>query len=225
MSTTVKGKLRTSVSRWLITLFAFFTPLVVLLGALTYPPTASWIRSFDNTRLHGRDVSSQGWVAKFTLQDAQGHTHSASDYRGKILLVSFGYTRCPDACPTTLARLAKVQEKLGAIANKVNVVFVTIDPERDSAELLNTYVHAFNPRFDGLRGSDAQTDEAASAFHADYRIVRHGSDILVEHTVDTFLVDPEGHIRLVFPYDLSAHDVADDTRAMLRDTGLVWPWS
>jgi protein SCO1/2 len=212
-------------ARWLITLAAFVAPLLVLLGLLAYPPTASWIRSFDTTRLHGRDVGAQGATARFTLQDANGKTHTASDYRGKVLLVSFGYTRCPDACPTTLARLAKVQELLGSQSSKVSVVFVTIDPERDSPELLNTYVHAFNPHFDGLHGTDQQTDEAASVFHADYRLVRHGNDILVEHTVDTFLVDPDGRIHLVFPYDLSARDVADDTRAVMRDNGLIWPWS
>lgn len=208
-----------------ITVAAFLAPLLALAAILSYPPTAAWVRSFDTTRLHGRDVSDKAWTARFTLSDPQGQTRSAQDYQGSVLLLAFGYTHCPDACPTTLARLARVKELLGHDAAKVRVVFVTIDPDRDGAELLRNYTTAFDPSFVGLRGDDARTDEAAGSFHADYHIIRHGQDILVEHTVDTYLVDSSGRIRVVLPFDLSARDVADDTRAILRDSGLLWPWS
>jgi len=170
-------------------------------------------------------VTARGRLGAFSLMDTSGRRRTLADFSGKVVLLAFGYTHCPDACPTTLARMAKVRQLLGADAAKVQVLFVTIDPERDDATLLENYVHAFDPSFIGLRGSDAETDSAARAFQADYNIIPHGKDVLVEHTVDTYLIDPIGAIRVVFPYSQPAEEMAQDVHAALREAGLCWPWS
>jgi protein SCO1/2 len=115
-------------------------------------------------------------------------------------------------------RLAEVRKLLGKDADKVQVVFITIDPDRDSAALLGEYVGAFDASFWALRGSSSRIDEAARAFHAEYQVSRKGGEVRVEHTVDVFLVDPRGRIRDVLPAYVPARQVADDVRAELRDS-------
>jgi protein SCO1/2 len=211
--------------RWLMAMGAFLAPMVLLAAGLLYPPSASWLHSFDRERFHGREVTSQDWVASFSLEDATGRRRTPADFRGKVVLLTFGYTRCPDACPTTLARLAKVRQLLGDDASKVEILFVTIDPARDTISLLANYARAFDPTLIALRGTAVETDAAARAFHADYRIVQHNNEVLVEHTVDTYLVDPQGRVRVVLPYDLPAKDFAQDVHTIMRDAGLCSPWS
>lgn len=211
--------------RWLLALAAFVAPILLFAIALATPPVASWLHRVDRGPLNGRDLGEPGWPAAFALQDVQGRERTAADLRGRVALVAFGYTHCPDACPTTLARLAKVRELLGKDADKVQVVFITIDPERDSALLLGNYVGAFDASFLALRGSSAQIEAAARAFHAEYHLTREGRQVLVEHTVDVFLVDPQGRIRDVLPPYLTPEEVADDVHAELRQAGLCWPWS
>ncbi len=220
MTTWGISRLASRHQRWLFAAGAFLTPFLLLGAVLAYPPTASWLRSLERSPLHGQDVSSQGWNASFSLLDSSGRRRTVSDYSGKIVLLAFGYTHCPDACPTTLARLAKVRQLLGGNAGKLQVLFVTIDPERDSAQLLDTYVRNFDPTFIALRGSESETDAATGAFHAEYQILQHGQDILVEHTVDTYLIGPQGRVRVVLPFDASAEDVAQDVHSAMRDTGL-----
>jgi protein SCO1/2 len=211
---------------WMRVAAGSFLGLLLLLAALLlYPPTARWIHSILDEPVHGRDVREQHRQAAFALQDGAGRRHEAAQLRGRVALVAFGYTHCPDACPTTLARMAEVQRLLGSDAAQVQVVFITVDPERDSGPLLQRYVQAFDPSFLALRGDEAATDAAARAFQADYRIIHYGKQILVEHTVDTYLVDPQGQIDEILPYDLSAAEVAQDVHALLRSTGLCWSWS
>lgn len=211
--------------RWLLVLAAFALPLLLFALILCYPPAAAWLRAYDRGPLHGREVEDPGWPAAFTLQDTLGNQHTAAELRGRVALVAFGYTQCPDACPTTLTRLARVRELLAGDADKVQVVFITIDPERDSARLLGEYVHTFDSSFLALRGSAPQTDAAARAFHAEYDVRREGREVLVEHTVDVFLVDPQGRIRDVLPPSLTPEEVVEDVHATLRVAGVCWPWS
>ena len=210
--------------RWLKLAGAFLAPIAILIAALSFPPTGDWIRSLNSEPLHGRDVAAQGWQGSFSLLDAQGRRRTLADFAGRVLLVDFGYTHCPDACPTTLSRAARVRQLLGRDADKVQVVFITIDPKRDGAQMLADYVAQFDPSIVALRGTEAETNAAAQAFHAEYHIIPHGQEVLVEHTVDTYLVDPNGQVRAVLPFDLSAEDVARDVQAALREAGLCWPW-
>lgn len=205
--------------------FASFSGAGLLAALWLRAPSARWPRAPDQPPFHGRDVSAQDWRGAFSLLDPSGQRRTLAAYRGKAVLVTFGYTRCPDACPTTLARLARARQLLGADADKVQVLFVTIDPQRDGPAMLESYVHEFDPAFVALRGSESETDAAARAFRADYRIVEYGHDVLVEHTVDTYLLDPQGQVRVVLPDALSAQDVAEDVHRVLSDAGLCRPWS
>jgi protein SCO1/2 len=99
-----------------------------------------------------------------------------------------------------------------------------VDPERDTGQLLGHYVQAFDPTFMGLRGDDTQTDAAATAFHADYRIMEYQGEILVSHTVDTYLIDPGGHVRVVLPVSLSAREIVEDVRSVLDERADCWSW-
>jgi len=166
--------------------------------------------------MHGRDVSAEHWNASFTLTDMNGRQRTLGDFAGKVVLLSFGYTHCPDVCPTTLAKFAQVRRLLGADGQRVQGLFVTVDPERDTLELLRRFVPAFDPTFVGLRGTEAQTDAAARAFHANYEITDFRGSILVDHTAATYVVDSRGQVRVVTPYDQSAGDLAQDVAAVLR---------
>jgi protein SCO1/2 len=165
---------------------------------------------------HARDVSGEGWGGPFTLMDPSGRARSLEEFRGQLVVLTFGYTNCPDFCPTTLAKLAEARRLLGADAPRLQVLFVTIDPERDTAPLLGRYVPAFDPSFLGLRGSEAQTDAVTRAFHANYQILQYRGQTLVEHTSSSYVIDTRGRTRLVSPYDQDARSLAEDLGALLR---------
>jgi protein SCO1/2 len=187
--------------------------LAAVLAAVIDWPEA--VGSSKAAQFHGRDVTDEHWRVAVSLTDTDGHRVRFSDQRGKAVLVAFGYTHCPDACPTTLARLARVRQLLGADADKLSVLFVTVDPEHDDAPMLGHYVRAFDPAFVGLRGDEGETDAAATAFHADYQILDHNGETLVSHTVETYLIDSQGRMRVVLPYSLSAQEIAQDVEAVL----------
>jgi protein SCO1/2 len=168
------------------------------------------------TAFHARDVSSEGWSGGFTLEDARHRVRTLADFRGQVVLLTFGYTHCPDACPTTLAKLAEVRRLLGAQASRVQVLFVTVDPERDGAALLGRYVPSFDPSFLGLRGTLAQTDAVTKAYHAEYQISQYQDTIMVDHTTATYVIDPAGRTRLVSSYEQTARELADDVLALLQ---------
>ena len=163
-----------------------------------------------------RDITAENRSAAFTLADPAGRPRSLDEFRGRLVILTFGYTNCPDFCPTTLAKLAEVRRLLGPDAGRLQVLFVTIDPGRDSARLLGNYVPQFDPSFVGLRGTEAQTDALTRALGADYRIVEYQGRTLVEHTSSSYVVDAQGRTRLVSPYDQSARSLADDLLALLR---------
>jgi protein SCO1/2 len=190
--------------------------VLLMAGALACGALGFRLTPAPPPRLHGRDASAHVWKGDFSLVDTAGKRRTLADFQGKMVLLAFGYTRCPDACPTTLARLARVRQILGVDAGRLQVLFVTIDPERDTAQLLDSYVKAFDPSFIALRGNERETDAATRAFNAEYQITQYGKDVLVDHTVDTYLVDPAGQVREVLFYRLSAEDVAEDVHWALR---------
>jgi protein SCO1/2 len=175
-----------------------------------------WFGAAAPPVFNGRDISQQSWGGPFTLQDAARRPRALADFRGKVVLLAFGYTHCPDVCPTTLAKFAQVRRLLGADGARVQGLFVTIDPERDTAELLGAYVPSFDPTFVGLRGTEAQTDAVTRQFHANYQIIDYRGNILVDHTASTYVIDATGKARIVTPYDQSARALADDVAALLR---------
>jgi protein SCO1/2 len=158
----------------------------------------------------GIDVSGTPYRSAFTLTAADGVTRSLDDFAGKYVMVFFGYTQCPDVCPTALARALEVRQRLGRRKDMVQVVFITIDPERDTPEVVRAYVRAFDPAFVGLSGTAAQTARAAANYRIVYRKVPNGPSYDMEHTALTFMVDPRRRVRLAFPHAQSAQDCADD---------------
>ena len=158
------------------------------------------------------DVSAKYAAADFQLNDATGKPVSLADYRGKVVALFFGYTHCPQVCPTTLADLAQAMRQLGTDADKVQVLFITLDPERDTRELLAQYPPAFYPTFKGLSGDSSATAQAAHAFGVIYQ--KHankngGYDL--DHSAGTYLIAPGGKPVLLSPYgqrpELLVHDI------------------
>jgi protein SCO1/2 len=164
----------------------------------------------------GSDVTGASFGRDFALTDPAGRPRTLADYRGKVVAVFFGYTQCPDVCPTTLAALAEASRALGADADKLQVVFITVDPDRDTAALLGQYVPAFDPRFVGLRGDAAATERVAREFKVIYQKVPGATPdrYTMDHSAGVFLFDPAGRLRV---YESTADPavLAHDIRSLL----------
>ncbi len=149
--------------------------------------------SFNNT-----DVTGLDYAKGFTLTDQNGQQRSLEDFRGKLVFVFFGYTHCPDVCPTTLAEMAGIMQALGPDAERLQVLFITLDPERDTPELLASFVPAFHPSFLGLTGDQATIDKVAKDFKVFAQKVpgKDGKSYTIDHTAGSYVFDAQGHIRL-----------------------------
>lgn len=161
------------------------------------------------------DLSHLALTGQFHLQDVDGNTKTLQDYRGKVLLVIFGYTQCPDVCPTSLARAADIRRDLGERGNRLQVLFVSVDPERDTPEILRAYASAFDPTFVALRGTDEQPAEAAKAYGAFYRKVPTRTSYTMDHSALHYVVDAEGKVRFGLQYESSAQDCAQAIGTLL----------
>lgn len=164
---------------------------------------------------HASDVSTQFAQADFQLTDHHGKPRTLADFRGKVAVLFFGYTHCPDICPTTLADLAQVKRKLGQDADRLQVLFVTLDPERDTRELLAQYVPAFDPDFLGLYGDLQATAQAGKAFGVTFEKQKTSSGYNLDHSTGAFLVGPDGKVRLRAPYGQRTEWMVDDIRLLL----------
>ena len=161
------------------------------------------------------DVTSKYAQADLRLTDHNGKARSLADFSGKVTVLFFGYLHCPDVCPTTLADLTQVMGMLGKDAGRVQVLFVTVDPERDHPELLGQYVTAFDPSFLALHGDVQATQQVASAFDVKYEKQPTMSGYSVDHSAGTFLIDPKGRVRLLAPYGQRSELLAEDIRLLL----------
>ncbi|PXX79416.1 SCO family protein [Rivihabitans pingtungensis] len=165
----------------------------------------------------GRDISGSLTLQDFTLTDHNGQPRKLSEFRGKPVAVYFGYTHCPDVCPTTLAELAQSMRELGPQADQVQVLFITIDPARDTQALLKSYAPAFDPRFIGLTGSPAQIASVAGQFRALYRRQDGANgDYTMDHSAGAYLLDRDGKLRVEVPYGSGAATFTHDLRALLQ---------
>ena len=166
------------------------------------------------------DVTGSSFGHDFSLKDPSGRTRTLEDFHGKAVVVFFGYTQCPDVCPTTLATLAQAMKELGPDADRVQVVFITVDPERDTADLLGKYVPAFDPRFVGLRGDAAATERTAREFKVIYQKVPGNAPdrYTVDHSAGVFLYDPQGRLRVFEGNNASPDVFAHDLRALLAQS-------
>jgi protein SCO1/2 len=152
----------------------------------------------------------------FALSNTDGRRVSDETFRGKWLLVYFGYTSCPDVCPTTLSSMALALEKLGPLADRVQPVFITVDPQRDTAAIVGEYVKDFDPRFVGLVGSPQEIGAAAQEFHVYYRVRQLGNnEYVVDHSSFIYLIDPNGTFVRLLTGDLPGHQLADELRKLM----------
>jgi protein SCO1 len=163
------------------------------------------------------DITGADYAKDFHLTDAAGQPRSLADYRGKVVLIFFGYTQCPDICPTTMADLKNVMQTLGPDADRVQVLFVTLDPARDTGEMLAQYVPSFDKRFVGLRGDEATTARTAKDFKVFYQKVdgKTSDGYTLDHTAGTYAFDPDGHVRLFIRQSVGAQAIAHDVRLLL----------
>ena len=160
------------------------------------------------------DITGAEFARKLELPDVDGTLRSLADWKGKVTVVFFGYTQCPDVCPTTMADLAAIRKSLGADGDKLQSVFVTIDPERDTPEVLKAYVANFGPGFTALRGTPDQTAAAAKEFKVFYAKVpgRNGGSYTMDHSAASFVFDPAGRVRLYVPYGGDSKKFAADLK-------------
>ena len=172
----------------------------------------------DGPKFRASDVTGASFGRDFALTDHNGKARTLADFRGKIVVVFFGYTQCPDVCPTTLATLAEAKRLLGPDGDKVQVVFVTVDPDRDKPELLLPYVTAFDPSFLGLYGDAEATARTAKEFKIIYQKQpgRTPETYTVDHSAGTFVFDTEGRLRLYVGHGQDAEFFAHDLRELLR---------
>ena len=167
-------------------------------------------------KFRNTDITGADYAKDFALTDHNGKLRTLADFRGKAVVVFFGFTRCPDVCPTTLVELKQVMTKLGADGDKVQVLFVTVDPERDTQAVLSQYVPAFDPRFLGMSADVATTLKTAKDFKV-YFEKRKGSspqDYTIDHTAASFVYDPAGRLRLYVKHDQLA-TLAEDLKVLL----------
>jgi protein SCO1/2 len=162
-------------------------------------------------------TGAQGYAGDFRLTDHTGKARTMADFRGKLVLMFFGYTHCPDVCPTTMSDLKKVMALLGADADKVQVLFVSVDPKRDTREVLSAYVPSFHPSFLGLSGDEAATAQVARDFKIYYKAQPGGTPdaYSVDHTAGTLVFDRGGRLRLFVNYGLEPEKIAEDLRRLL----------
>lgn len=158
-------------------------------------------------------LPSPAMTGHFSLHTLDGRTVTNDSFRGKWLLVYFGYTNCPDVCPTVLNEIGVALHELGPLAKKVQPVFITVDPARDKIPVLKKYLSSFDPRIIGLRGDGEETEAAAKAFHVYYRPVSLGNaQYTMDHSGFLYLIDPKGKFSTLLTGNLPGHDMAQTLR-------------
>ncbi len=163
------------------------------------------------------DITGANYALDFDLPDADGQRRRVADFKGKLVVVFFGFTHCPDVCPTTLLELAQARKLLGADAARVQGIFVTVDPERDTAALLKAYVGNFGADLVALRGSAEETKTTAKHFKVYYAKVpgRTPDSYTIDHTAGSYVFDSKGKVRLFTRYGVGAQALADDLKLLL----------
>jgi len=171
----------------------------------------------SDIKFKGSDITGTKLGRDWTLVGMDGKTHTSSSFQGKVTLVFFGFTQCPDVCPTALAELAQVMTLLGDRAKQVQVVMISVDPERDTPEVLRAYISGFDPRFLGLTGSAEQSKAAAGAFKAYYaKAPAAKGSYTMDHSSSFYLLDKKGDARVMLNSTIGAAAVAHDIEALLR---------
>jgi protein SCO1/2 len=173
----------------------------------------------ESPKFRSSDVTGATFGRDFALTDPSGNPRTLADFRGKVVVLFFGYTQCPDVCPTTLAELAAVKRDLGKDGDRVQGVFVSVDPQRDTPQILKAYMASFDPGFVALRGTPEQVKETARQFKVFYAQVpgRTEGSYTVDHTAGTYVFDAQGKVRLFVRYGSGAEALRHDLKLLLDE--------
>ncbi|WP_313084666.1 SCO family protein [Pulveribacter sp.] len=173
------------------------------------------------TSFQGVDVTGADYARDLPLTDQHGQRRSLKDFAGKVVVVFFGYTQCPDVCPTSMSELAEVKQALGADGERLQGIFVTVDPERDTPEVLKAYMASFDPSFIALRGTPEELAAVAKDFKIYYKRVEGSTptSYTMDHSAGNYVYDPAGRLRLYHRYGSGAQALAADVRALLDEAG------
>jgi protein SCO1/2 len=164
----------------------------------------------------GVDITGASYAKGLQLKDVNGQVRTLAEFKGKVVFLFFGFTQCPDVCPTTMAELAEVRRRLGPDGDKVQGVFVTVDPERDTPELLKGYLGSMDPSFVGLTGTPDEIKAAAKEFKVFYqKVPTQNGNYTIDHTAGAFVFDPSGQVRLFVRYGVPVDDLVSDIRQLL----------
>jgi protein SCO1 len=190
---------------------SFIATSVFILALFACSPKAS----FTNVDITG----STAFGKDFSFLDPDGKTRTLEDFKGKVVVMFFGYTQCPDVCPTTLTEMEQAMSLLGAQSDQVQVLFVSVDPQRDTAAILKQYVPAFDPRFLGLRpADDAALEQVTKDFKIYYKRVPGSSpgSYTIDHTAGSYAFDRNGHLRLFIKHAQGPQTLAQDLKELLK---------
>ena len=193
--------------------------LLIALAAAAFATLSGCERAAPAHHFNAIDLTGASYAQGFRLPDFDGKPRTLADFKGKVAVVFFGYTQCPDACPTTMAELSGILKTLGPDAAMVQVVFITVDPARDTPALLKNYITNFRPDFIALRGDEAQTQ----ALIKDFKLIvekvpgKTPGGYTIDHTAGSYVYDPQGRVRLFAPQSLEPALLADDIKALLAE--------
>lgn len=190
---------------------------MALSAALALSATLAACGDKQQVEFIGSDITGTHLGKEMAMQDTSGQMRTLSDYKGKVKVIFFGYTQCPDVCPTSMAELAEAMDVLGDDADKVQVIMISVDPDRDTPEILAAYTSAFNPSFVGLTGTPEQLADTAKSFKAYYAKAQGATpeQYTMDHAASFYILDKEGEARVLVSGNASAADIASDIRQLL----------
>ena len=194
--------------------------VAALAGVVVLPLASIWLTGCtpEKPQFKSIDLTGADYARDFSLLDQNGQLRTVKDFSGKIVVVFFGFVQCPDVCPTSMAELSEVKRLLGAEGNQFQAIFVTVDPERDTPELLKAYMGNFDPTFLALRPTPAELAQVAKDFKIYYKKVdgKTKGSYSMDHSAGSYVYDPQGRIRLYNRYGSGAEVLASDIRLLLK---------
>lgn len=178
----------------------------------------SWMTA-NSTKpaFHGVDITGANYARQFALADQNGQLRTVADFKGKVTVIFFGFTQCPDVCPSTMLELAQIKKSLGTEGARLQAAFVSVDPERDTPEILKAYMDNFDSSFIALRGTPEQTLATAKEFKVHFAKVpgKTQGSYTMDHTAGSYVFDPQGKVRLFVRYGQGSDALTSDLKALL----------
>jgi protein SCO1/2 len=187
---------------------------LVMLSACSDKPADATATGFS-----GIDITGADYATGFSLTDHNGQARTLADFKGKVVVIFFGFTQCPDVCPTSLGELAQARKLLGADGERLQGLFISVDPERDTPEVMKAYMDSFDPSFLALYAAPEALPELAKSYKVYYKKVegKTPTSYTMDHSAGSYVYDPQGRIRLYFRYGAGAQALADDVKKLLDE--------